>query len=118
MLASSDASTMAPLLDVKLSGMILTGSSAYEALKPLQRQTQGLLVAIEPVSVTKYTATVEKPFQLATDGLFDQILAEFLDGQPSSGAAAGRSGVYRQAVCRRCTKLATRRARWQARIHA
>lgn len=31
---------------------------------------------------------------------------------------AGRSGVYRQAVCRRCTKLATRRARWQARIHA
>lgn len=87
MLASSDASTMAPLLDVQLSGMILTGSSAYEALKPLQRQNPGLLVAMEPASVVKYTATAEKPFQLATDGLFDQTLAEFLDGQSSSGAA-------------------------------
>lgn len=87
MLASQDAPTIAPLLDVKLSGMILTGASAYEAAKPLQRQNPGLLVVIEPVSVTQYTATVEKPFQLATDGLFDQTLAEFLDGQSSSGAA-------------------------------
>lgn len=87
MLASTDAPVLAPLLDLKLSGLILTGGSAYGALKPLQWQVPDMLLAIEPVSVTKYTATAESPFQLATDGLFPQTLADFLDGQSIAGAA-------------------------------
>lgn len=86
MLAGSDAPVMAPLLDKRLSGMILTGASAYEALRPLRRQNPGLLLAMEPGSVTKYTATAENPFQLATDGLFDETLTEFLNAQSSAGA--------------------------------
>ncbi|WP_432245627.1 hypothetical protein ACRB8A_03840 [Arthrobacter sp. G.S.26] len=85
-LASSDAPQLAPLLDTQLSGMILTGSSAYESLKPLQRQNPDLLAAIEPTSVTKYTATADSPFELQTDGLFDQTLIEVLNSQSLAGA--------------------------------
>ena len=86
-LTSADAPLLAPFLNVETGGMILTGTSGYEELKPLQRQNPGLLLAMEPISVTKYTATFDKPFRLSTDGLFDQTLAEFLEGQASAGAA-------------------------------
>jgi len=88
-LASSEAEATAPFIDQRTSGLIITGADAVATVRKLHAQHPGLTLLVEPESVKTF-ATAERPFILEQDlnAMFAPDLADVLDAQTTSGAAA------------------------------
>ena len=69
-----------------LDGIIICGARAVTAADDLRLRRPGLVVLVEPHVFATADATVESPFVLADDGLFDYTLESAVDDQLMNGA--------------------------------
>lgn len=85
-LTKSDALATAAHVAPDVSGLVLAGSKAHADAKTVRRQHPNLVIAIEPRSVSTYTATATKPFQLDEDGIIQETVEDVLESQRICGA--------------------------------
>ncbi|WP_314326176.1 hypothetical protein [Paenarthrobacter ilicis] len=84
-LTTSDAFATVNHIDKELGGLVLAGSNAYADAKAIRHYHPDLILAVEPKSVTTYTATAAQPFLLDQGGIIEETLNDALQGQRQCG---------------------------------